>query len=159
VAYATTDHVQAALPGRTISASSKPTLAQVTAWIEEGDARLNAVLARAGVETPVEDAQALVILRSWTMLYAEGRTRMAFASGGGDGTNDDGKDLIAKFDELLQWIRENPTAAAAELSETGSAPDTSRRMRSHVLDNAHGLSVDNGDFDPKFTVADGGDQF
>jgi hypothetical protein len=158
--YASTSDVQARLPGRTLSVSSKPTLAQVSDWIDEAEALIDGALAGyTSLTVPVTSpARALKILKSWALLYAEGHTRMAFASGGGDGTNDDGKDSVAQFEAKLEWIRQNPVAAESALT-SGAAASSTRRLRGHVLDNADGKTVSNGDFAPTFTRDDGEDQF
>lgn len=153
MAYSTTDDVQANLPGRTLSASSKPALAQVSGWITQGDALLDGSLAAKGMTVPyTEGANALAILKSWSLLYAEGHTRMAFASGGGDGGNEDGKDLLEQFEKVLAFIRENPGDVAAMLGD-GSAPEATKRFRGYVLDNDDSVSIGNGDFAPVFTKA------
>lgn len=159
--YAESTDVQARLPGRTISATSKPSDDDVTGWCVEADALIDGALAAyTNLTVPVTlPDRATVILKSWALLYAEGHTRMAFATGGGDGTNVDGKDLVEQFEAKLEWVRTHPQQAEAALSATGSASSSTRRMRGYVIDNNDGKSVGAGDFAPTFTKADGGDQF
>jgi hypothetical protein len=157
--YASTSDIAARLSGRTISTTSKPTTAQTSAWIDEAEAQIEGALASIGMTVPVASpARALVILRAWTLLYAEGHTRMAFASAGGDGTNDDGKDMLEQFYARLDFIRTNPTATESMLSD-GSPGDSARRMRGYVTDNDDDKSIGNDDFLPTFEISRGSDQF
>ena len=158
MAYVTTANVQARLPGRTLSASSKPTLTQVGEWVEEGAALLDGALLAASLDAPYTAARALLILRSWSLLYSEGHTRMAFASAGGDGTNDDGKDMVEQFRDLLVWIRENGPTVGGMLA-SGDAPEASRRVRGYVIDNSDDVNITDGDFAPQFTKAAGDGQW
>jgi hypothetical protein len=160
MAYATVSAIQARLPGRTLTTTSKPTTTQMVDWVSEGDALLDSALASVGITVPVtEPARALLVLRSWSLLYSEGHTRRALASAGGDSDNDDGKDLLEQFSELLAWIRANPADVGALLSESGEAADSARRVRGYVIDNDDNLTIENGDFAPVFTKAALGDQF
>jgi hypothetical protein len=156
--YAALSDVRGRLPGRTISATSKPSQTDVDTWITEGEALLDGVLASIGLSVPVTSpARAVIILKAWTLLYAEGHTRMAFASAGGDGANADGKDLVEQFEAKINWILAHPNDALSQLA-SGDAPDSARRMRGYVLDNRDGKTVSNGDFAPTFTKADAEDQ-
>lgn len=57
MAYGTTAGVEAHLPALgTIDGSSTPTSTQVTTWLENGSAQIDAALAGAGYSTPVLDA-------------------------------------------------------------------------------------------------------
>lgn len=150
MAYATYSDVQARVPYRTIGAATKPTDTQVTAWITESEAMLNGVLAAADLPAPYSSTAAVNILKSWVCDRAEGLVRQAYASAGGDGTNEDGKDLVLKFDKLLEDILKRPAIYGAMLAG-GDAPATSVKVRAYVTDNADGLSISNGDFAPTFT--------
>lgn len=150
MAYATYSDVQARIPYRTISATSKPTSTQVTAWITETEAMLDGVLVAADLPAPYSSTAAVNILKSWVCDRAEGLVRQAYASAAGDGTNDDGKDLIAKFDKLLEDILRRPTLYGAMLA-SGDAPSSSVKLRAYQTDNDDGASISDGDFDPTFT--------
>lgn len=155
--YASYSDVAARLPYRTIGASSKPTSTQVEQWITEAEAMLTGALARAGISYPVTGGGA-EIMKSWAADFAEGRTRQAYAAAGGDGGNDDGKDLIEAFRDLVRvQIPGDPPGFEAMLWTASSS--TTRRLRGHVLDNADGLTISDGDFAPTFTKSDAEDQF
>ena len=122
MAYATTaTDVQARLPGFTLSTTTKPSSTQATQWLVEADAFINVALAAAGLTSPATAANLLELFKSAATDYAEGHVRMALAAAGGDGGNDDGKDLIAGFKALVADIRANPAAY--------SAVDESSRVR------------------------------
>lgn len=125
--------VQARLAGRTISATSKPTSTQVEAWIAEAEAMLTGSLGAAGLPLPAAGATGATIMRAWVCDYAEGRTRMAYASAGGDGSNDDGKDQVEGFRQLTVNIRRYPTDYGAMLA-AGDAPDGASRCRGSNTD-------------------------
>jgi len=156
VAYATTSDVQARLPGFTLNTTSKPTLAETTQWLVEADAMLNGALLAAGLTSPNTNAHGVEILKAWTADYAEAHVRMARASAGGDGTNDDGKDQLQAFRDLLLDIRKNPTTYG-EMLEGGAAPAAARHMRGYALDNDDDVDVE--DLAPTFTRSAGEDQW
>lgn len=134
MAYASVSDVQAHLPGRTISASTKPSISQMEAWITETEAMLNGALRASGLPAPYAGEPAS-ILKSWTVSRVEGLVRMAHAATGGDGSNDDGKDLVEQFNTLLRDIRDNPSWYGAVLGG-GDAPSTSVRLKSAWTDGA-----------------------
>lgn len=148
--YASTSDIAARLPYRTIDSNSKPTSTQVGQWITEAEAMLTAALDTCQITTPVTNSNGIELLKSWACDYAEGRTRMAYANSGGDGGNDDGKDLIENFKELIDKILDNPTMYSA-MFNAGDAEASSRRVRGYVLDNDDSVSISNGDFEPTFT--------
>ena len=150
--------VQARIPYRTIDASSPPTQSQVGAWVEEAEARINNALRAGGMAAPVANAEGAEQLKALSIDYGEGRTRIAYASAGGDGGNDDGKDLIEQFGNVIDNILEHPARWSAML-QGGDASDATRRLRSHVLDHPDGHTVGAGDFDPAFTKLGGEDQW
>lgn len=158
MSYATTSDVQARDPYRTISVGSKPSEAQVTAWITETEALLNSSLRAAQIYSDSFGADALAILKSWTVDRVSGLVRMAYAAAGGDGANKDGQDLVDAFAALLKEIRMSSSFYGAMLLQ-GSAPDAARRLRGYVLDNIDDQTVAAGDFAPTFTKSAAGDQF
>ena len=160
--YATTSDVQARIPYRTIGASTKPSSTQVQDWLDTGQQLLDGALLAGELPAPYATAHAMGILKTWLVSYVEGRVRMAYAAAGGDGNNDDGKDLVQAFmgtsegaaqPGLLEKIMTSPLVYGSMLA-AGSAPDSARRLSSHVLDNADGLSVSAGSFTPTFTVSE-----
>jgi hypothetical protein len=137
--YASVTDIQARLPDR-LDATSKPSLASVGGWIQEAEAMLNGALAGEGLPAPYTDASAVLILRTWVCEYVEGRVRMAQAALGGDGSNDDGKDLVDKFFARLQDIGRNASSYGGMLA-AGSAPSASVRVRASNAD---------GELEPEF---------
>jgi hypothetical protein len=134
VAYATIVDVQARLAGRTISSTTHPSTMQVETWIDEGDAKLTATMLAVGLPAPYTSTTARHILRGWVTDYAEGRTRMAFASAGGDGTNLDGQSQVKEFKDLLADIHHQPSMYYAMLS-AGAAPESSARVLASNMDD------------------------
>lgn len=103
--YAVIGDVQARLAGRpTFGTGTKPTQAQVEAWIDEAEAYLTGAVTSAGISMPVLASNGGKILRSLACDYAEAHVRMAHAAAGGDGANDDGKDMLDKFFGKLEQI-------------------------------------------------------
>lgn len=145
--YADFLDVQARIPYREIGATTLPSQVNVDEWIDEAEAMLNGVLAAAGLSSPYTTTNAKNILRSWVVDYAEGMVRQAYASAGGDGANDDGKDKIERFEKRLNDILASPSQYGAMLGG-GDAPESSRGVRGHVLDNSDGKSV--SDYAPVF---------
>jgi hypothetical protein len=129
VSYAVIGDIKSRLPNRLISASSKPTQAEIEAWIAEAQAMLDGTLASClGASVPYTDANAILQLKAWICEYAEGHTRMAHASTSGSGANDDGKDLVEHFYGRLSDIQKNPSVYGARLA-SGSAPANACRVR------------------------------
>ena len=151
--YVSVAQVTAHIPFRTISASTKPTTAQVEEWIVEGEALLDSALAAIGVTTPVTEAADLILARAWVKDYPLGHLIVAFANAGGDGDNDDGELELERFYERYNDITANP-AKYAQLLAGGEGPATSRQVRSHIVDNPDAKTTANGDFLPKFTRDD-----
>lgn len=150
--YTSTDDVLArvAYRGQAI-ADGTPSLAQVSTWLDEAEARLDATLARAGIAMA---ASRYAVVRPFIADDAAGLVRMAFAATGGDGQNDDGKDLRERFDAFLASILDDPEGWGRALS--GAAPPSAgaSRLRSYQTDNRDGLSIAAGDFAPTFKRGD-----
>ena len=147
--YVSTAQVNARLPYRTIDSNSSPTATQVGEWIDEAEALLHGALNAAEVTTPITGGDGVKIMRSWVLDYAVGRTRIAYASSGGDGGNDAGVDEIESFNERVNDILNNPMKYSAMLN-AGSGSSSSRRLRGVQTDNADSLTVAGGDFKPSF---------
>jgi hypothetical protein len=107
----------------------------VSDWIIQTEAMLNGALRAAEIYGDYSSGDALQILKSWVVGRVSGLVRMAYAAAGGDGTNVDGKDLVDKFDELLEDIRDRASYYGAMLAG-GSAPDESVRLRASNRDGA-----------------------
>jgi hypothetical protein len=133
MSYASVDDIKARLPGRTIDTTSSPTSTAVTAWIAEAEALINNTLAGAGLPAPYTDASSILILKVWVCECVEGRTRMAHVSG--DGTNDDGKDLVAQFFARLKDISVNAPRYGGMLAG-GGVPAESVGVRGSNADGA-----------------------
>lgn len=151
--YSSNSEVTRRLPYRTISSTSDPSTGDIDQWITESEAVIDGALSSIGVTVPVTNATGIQILRTWVNAYAEGSYRIAVASAGGDGSNDDGKDLITKFDEQIKNVLALPGVYSAMFAG-GSAAADARRVRGYVLDNADSKSVSGGDFEPVFTIGE-----
>lgn len=151
--YASTSDVTARLPGRTFGASTSPSTTDISGWIDTAEARLESALASVGITVPVTATRGIEVLKELAIDYAEGRVRRGLASAGGDADNEDGQDLITRFNDAIASIEGNPAGWSA-IVEGGSASDTTRRVRSHTLDHPDGSTVSAGDFDPVFTRAE-----
>jgi len=148
VGYAATADIQARIPSRTIGASTEPSTTQVGLYITDAEAKINGALRAAGITTPVEDTDGVEIITAWVATYCEGRARMAWAAGAGDGDNDDGKDMVDWFNNvLIQDILDKPTKYELMLTGSGSS---SVQLKSYILDNNDDKTIDGGDFDPIF---------
>ena len=151
--FATVADVEARLTYATISASSQPSIAQVQQWLDEGEAFLSGALRAAGLSTTyASGSDAEQILTSWATDYAEGHVRRAYASADGTGANEDGQELLIRFDETLTRIRTNPIGVGSELDATGDVADAVQNVKSHVTDNQDSKSISGGDFTPKITI-------
>ena len=148
--YVSTAQVNARLPYRTIDGSSSPTSTQVSEWIDEAEALIHGALNAAEVTTPITGTDGIKIMRSWVLDYSVGRTRIAFASAGGDGSNDAGIEDIERFNDRVTDILNNPSRYSAMLN-AGSGGSAARQIRGVQTDNDDDLSVSGGDFAPTFT--------
>ena len=155
MSYASVSDVEARLPYRVdredgFTSTTQPSLAQVQQWLDDAEAELNATLLAVGLPAPYSSAGAVATLRQAVTGCVEGRVRMAYASAGGDGNNDDGKDMIRTWQDTLLDIRNSAGWWSAKL---GAAAPTSARsgLASYVTSNADGKSVSDGDFRPTFT--------
>lgn len=152
--YVSVAQVEARIPYLTITGSTKPSDKHVGEWIEEAEALLNAALSGgAGITTPVTSTDAITLMRMWVLDYAVGHTLEARANTGADGSNDDGVSHLERFFAREADMHKDP-GKYAQLLAGGTGPASSRRVRSHVTDNADGKSTGAGDFAPKFTRDD-----
>jgi hypothetical protein len=143
-----TDDVQARLPFREISSTSEPSKDDVEGWLDTAESRMVNTLASVGITAPTTGNGA-EILKELLTNYGEGRVRRAYAAAGGDGNNDDGKDLLDAFEVSIKSIRSDPQSWAAELAGTPS-PGVGGRMRGPSASDT---------VDPQFTTERGEDQW
>lgn len=130
--YAVVLDVQARVPYRDINATTSPSTTQVDSWIDHAESMIDgALLAGAVSTTPLTGTHAINILRELATDYAEGRLRSAFAAAGGDATNDDGLDQLARFDSNIQDMWADPQKWSGTLLQ-GSTTASSIRLRSHA---------------------------
>lgn len=92
-------------------------------------------LGAAAIPPPETGSTGATIMTAWECDYAEGHARMAYASAGGDGGNDDGKDLVESFKTLTVNIRKYPTDYGAMLA-AGDAPAGSSKCRGSNADTS-----------------------
>ena len=151
--YADVEAVRGRLPWRTINATSRPTQTRVQAWIDESIALLNGALAAGGLPVPYADGTtAATQLGVWVVDYVEARVKNAYgADGDRDFVTGEGDEAVTAFNDRLDDILKRPAVYGAMLGTAPSAPDSARRLRSHVLDNRDGESIAAGDFAPAFT--------
>jgi len=127
--------------GRAISATVKPTQAQVNQWILEAEAELLGTLAAADIPTSYSSgARGFLILQAWIGNYVAGLFRQAYAAAAGDGGNSDGRQLIEAWASLLKDITLNPDRFGAMLDAGGSAPSGTVLAGDHRSDAALGLT-------------------
>lgn len=157
--YAVTADVTARVPYRSaITISSEPSTTNVESWLREASAMLSSTLLSVGIEPPTADSGNTYtsggqICKAWCIDYAEGRLRMAYAAAGGDGANDDGKDILQRFLDRLEWIRANVAAARALM--LGEQPSSSTsQLRSLWTDDRDGGSIAADSWPRKFTRTD-----
>ena len=151
--YITEAQVTGQIPYRDIGASTEPSTDDLTDWILEAEALLDSTLASIGVAVPVTGTQPVMLMRAWAIDYPVGKALIAFASAGGDGSNEDGESHLERFWARYKDMNDNP-GKYAQIIAQGEGPSTSRRVRSHIVDHPDGNTVSGGDFLPKFTRDD-----
>lgn len=147
--YATYLDVAARVPSPPIGVSTIPSIATVNGWIDEAEAQVNNALLAVGLgPVPYTGGSAALILKGLVLLYAEGLFRQHRAASGGDGRNDDGKDLLVQFRAELRRIFDAPAEIGGILGGA-SAPDSALLgPRSSIL----GFTED--ELTPNFTMSD-----
>jgi hypothetical protein len=141
----------ARIPGsRDLTADTKPTSADATDWILEAEAKINNVLRFIGVGVvPLTSADLVAELKAWSLDYAEGRVRRAYAAAGGAPGFDDGNDLLEAFNAWIAAIRSDPQDALLYFSG-GSLGSDDAAVRSTSTANVNA---------PTFEMSRGGSQF
>ena len=128
------------------SATTKPTSTRVDLWINEGESLINNCLNAIDITTPITTVAGKAQLGIIIANYAEGRVRQTLASTGGDGKNDDGKDLIKGLNETCQDIMRNAQMWGEMLAQGGGGV---RRLFGHSTDDVDGRTTSS--FKPTFT--------
>lgn len=141
MAYGTSAGVTALVPALgTFSGSSIPTSTQVTAWIAEGDGRINRALASRGYVTPVVSGDAYTEITALSNLYAAAYCLRARGLDTGTGENES-RDIIwlAEFERRLAGlVTSDLTLSGVSLVTTGTQRRS--RIRSMQLRRIDGYS-------------------
>lgn len=150
MAYATYSDVSARV-GRTLSASSAPTQAQITTFITQAEAELNGALEAQGITNPVTDSDGISFLAP----YVCARAAMFWLQN--KDTVTDQSDASAQIEAFRQeWryltdkIERQPDLVAAMVGHPFDEAAGSGRIRAYQTDNEDGLDIASGDFDPVF---------
>lgn len=150
--YATNADVAARLPGRQLTAVSKPSTTDVDNWITQAEAELDAELTVQGLTTPVTGTGPVAILQAKVASYATARW-MSGASAGtgfeGPGRDDAGAEM-KEFTDFIALLRAEPARVATMLGQAPGTAGGADPVRSYITENADGLSDANGDFNPTF---------
>lgn len=139
-AYGTTAGVSALLPAiGTLSGSSTPTSAQVTAWLDEGAAVINRTLAGAGYTVPVlSTATVYAELTALNNLYAAAHAMMARGLDTVQGTDENRSGAwLERFATQLDAIARTPLPDVP----IGNPTTVGRRARFTQLRRTDGYSA------------------
>lgn len=129
------------------SANTIPTKDQVSTWLCEYEAKLNACLFGGGLPAPYNTQHATSVLGTIVATVVEGRVRQVYAAARGSG-DDDGLELIEMFKDKCMDIRMNPSWWADALGE--GVQSSVRDADGYVLNNRDNKSISAGDFAPQF---------
>ena len=141
-AWGSTSGVQVRIPYRTIDANSTPSSTTVSTWLDEAEAELAKAIAGAGGSTSLS-GDALELFRGWVEERVAGLVLAAYASAGGDYSNDHGVAHEITWRERLKSIRRD----VAAFRSAGATVFLS----SYVTNNSDSKTVSGGDFAPAFT--------
>jgi hypothetical protein len=135
---------------RELTSTSQPSSSDATAWIAEAEAKINNAMRFIGLAAvPLTATDLAAELKAWSLDYAEGRVRRAYAAAGGATGFDDGNDLIEAFYTWLNEIRSDPTKWLLYFSGGSSSSDNAA-VRSTNTSNVNA---------PIFDMSRGGSQF
>jgi hypothetical protein len=151
MSYCVYGDIQARNPYRSITASTKPSITDVNAWIVEAEAEINGYLAAMDFESPCTNSTGKSILKNKVVTYVSGLLKKAYASAGGDGSNDDGKDDIDMWNLFLDDLDKAPDKWGRIFQAGSKVGASTSRIRSYATCNNDNKSIANGDFDPEFT--------
>lgn len=149
--YASATDVAARLPTRTISTTSTPTTAQVDAWIDQTEARLDGELKAAGFTTPVTGTAPINVLKDVVASRVAARWLQGISAGTDTEDNALSENLLKEWDGFLEQVRSDPSRVAEMIGQSFGTGANKRRIRGYPTDNRDSKSIDNGDFDPVFT--------
>lgn len=135
-AYASADDVKSRLGKRPLTETSFPSVAHVTAWIDEAEAEILGALEVIGV--PRSSLSGSVILRGWVASFVAGVYRRSMAAAGGDGENRDGQEEISEWRDRLRRMQESP-ASFVSMFSGGVTPSGGSDVRSLATDDAANL--------------------
>lgn len=144
--YASSSDVGALVPYRTIGASSQPTTTQVSSWIDEAEAELDGVLAAQGLSTPLSGTGPIRIAKSWVSEYVAGRVLRAYATAGGDPTNEQGRTEIEQWRLRMKEIAADGSRFGSILGQGSAAVQLTSYPRLSGLPDT--------DFAPRFTTTE-----
>ena len=144
MAYGTTAGATALVPTLTISTNSKPTTAQVTAWLAEADAIIDRTVAGAGYAIPIASGTTLYTeLAGLSNLYAAAYVLRAVGVDTATGVEEDRSEIwLRSFHDRLQSLSASDlTALGAAANGTGTAVQRRRRIRTLQLRRVDGYSA------------------
>ena len=132
--YATIGDVQARMPQFTLTATSKPTIADATIFIDDVEAEISAALANLGYVMPITGPLSLAIVRAWSAQGAIARILAARAAAvGGEGAVASAERAQKLYDDKFKQLADenypltliDATMTGEEVSKTDSGLDGS----------------------------------
>jgi len=149
--WAATSDVTARVAYATIGASSKPTTAQVSGWIDDAEAMIKNRLRAASIAIPGASGDAASELKRYNVDYAVAQTRLAWASANGGEPGDDyAERLLADFNAFLDDVVRRPDYWS-EVLEAGSAGKDSLRLHGTANSDIDGRARTASGMTPTFT--------
>lgn len=137
--------------GRAISATARPTQAQVNTWISRTESMLLGTLRTMGIATSYSSGtDGFKIIQGWVQDAVGGMVRRSHAAVGGDGSNEDGQKEIDAFKALIMDIRAQPDVYGGMLDSGGTPTADSVMCGSHVDDADLDLSA--SDYAPQIEI-------
>lgn len=130
----------------TLDGSSTPTSAQVTTWLNEGYAKINAALSAAGYSIPVSAADALPLLCSLENLYGAAYALRARAMEISHDEEESRSEIYLKDfrAQLLDLTKQDLTALGVGLRPATNPAQRRRRLRSLQIRRIDGYSAARG---------------
>lgn len=142
--YATlTADVLPLVPYRTLSASTQPTDTQANTWIASAEAELDGVLSAQGISVPLTATNPVAIARAWVAEYVAAKVQRAFATAGGEDTQQ-GQTEIDAWRLRMKEIAQDASRFGAVLGQGTSAST----ITSYALSSGFASTC----FDPQFTT-------
>jgi len=145
MAYGSETGVEALVPAAgLIDGSSVPTTTQLSAWLDEGAARIDRVLSSAGYSVPVSSGAGVYAeLRALNNLYAGAYVLRARGLDRMQGTEENRSDVwLAEFASVLTSLA-NSNLVAAGASLVTTVTTGRRRIRSVQTRRIDGYSAEN----------------